>query len=176
MYKYLLILICCSGILFACNTDNEKNELIAKIETAETQLYPNNGNFKLDATKSIELIHLYATYANKYPKDSLSPDYLFKSAEMLIAIKKYQEANSIYVKIIEQYPTYIKTPFCLFLEGFNYENNLKDYTNAKKCYDTFLSKYPTHKLATDVKMSLDNVGKSPEDIVKEFENNKLNTK
>ncbi len=169
-------MICCSGILLACNPDKEKNEMISKIETLQNDLKNTQQNIAINPNKSIDLIHLYTTFANTYPKDTLTPKYLFYSAEMLIAIKKYDEANAVYDRIMSEYPNYVNTPFSLFLKGFNFENNLYDTGNAKKCYEAFLNKYPNHKLANDVKMSLLMLGKTPEELVKEFESNQQKNK
>jgi isocitrate lyase len=57
----------------------------------------------------------------------------------------------------------------LFLQGFISENGLKDTAAARKFYENFLKQYPNHKLASDVKISLNNMGKTPDELIREFE-------
>ena len=53
--------------------------------------------------------------------------------------------------------------------AFCYENDLRQKDKAKTLYESFLTKYPNHELAKSVQFSLDNIDKSPEQIIKEFE-------
>ncbi len=53
----------------------------------------------------------------------------------------------------------------MFLMAFAYENYLKDTEKAKQAYEAFLKKYPENQLARDAKFSLDNLGKSPEEVM-----------
>lgn len=56
--------------------------------------------------------------------------------------------------------------------GFVYENDLNDLENAKQTYEAFLQKYPNDPdFADDAQMALKNLGKSPEELIKEFEQN-----
>ncbi len=63
----------------------------------------------------------------------------------------------------------------MFLLGFSYENDLKQNDKAREVYELFLKNYKSHELADDVQFSLNNLGKSPEDIIKQFEKNKGKT-
>ncbi|GIV45488.1 MAG: hypothetical protein KatS3mg036_0306 [Ignavibacterium sp.] len=53
------------------------------------------------------------------------------------------------------------------MAGFICAENLKDYKRAEYYYKKFLKAYPDHELASSVKVELDNLGKSPEEILKE---------
>ena len=68
-----------------------------------------------------------------------------------------------------EYPDYEKASECLFMKGFIYDNNLQDYEMAKKIYLEFLEKYPDDEFADDAQASIDNLGKSLEEIIQEFE-------
>jgi TolA-binding protein len=169
MYKYLIILISISIVLFSCNDDKAKAKLKADIKTEEQKLFSKEGIYKWDSKKADKLIDLYTSYSTKFPKDSTAPEFLFRSAELCVGSQRYKDAIAKYDLIIATYPDYKKTPVCMFLAGFNYENNMYDLKNAKKYYETFIAKYPNDPLVNDVKISLQNLGKSPEEIIKEFE-------
>lgn len=176
MYKYIIGIIVASSLVWSCQTGSSKVKMQAQIKKEEQGLYTSTGQYVYDPKKASQLINLYKNYATSFPKDSLAPDYLFKSAEMLVASKKYTEANKVYEQIILEYPSYKKTPVSLFMEGFNYENNLYDLAKARVCYEKFIQLYPTHKLREAAEISLSHLGKSADDIVKEFEAKQSATK
>lgn len=152
-----------------------KEEISAQMKSAESALYGNKDVTQFDKAKAAELAGLYGTFSEAFPDDGQTPTYLFKAAELQRSLRDFPKAIQIYDKIYKNYPNYEKTPHSLFLLGFSYENDLKEMDKAKKCYEDFLSKYPKHELADDVEFSLKNLGKSPEEIIKEFEaRNKAN--
>ena len=51
------------------------------------------------------------------------------------------------------------------MAGFVEANNLYNFSEATKTYQLFLDKYPTHQLALSAKEELNNMGRSPEDIL-----------
>jgi len=156
--------------MIACSSSSDsKDGLLSNIKSAEDALYENKDQLEFDKSKAETLVKAYNNYANALPTDSLSPTYLFKSAEVLRSLRKFNEAVGIYQKIGDNYPNYEKAPHSLFLLGFSYENDLGALKEAEKCYKDFLGKYPSHELADDVQFSLNNLGKSPEEIIKEFE-------
>ncbi len=80
-----------------------------------------------------------------------------------------QEAINLYQRIINDYPEFRKAPECLFLKGYIYENYLNELDQAKVIYTEFIIKYPNNDFADDAQISIDNLGKSPEELIKEFE-------
>jgi len=147
-----------------------KDEVSEAIGTAEKELYgSDNNNLEFDKSKAQKLVDTYQVFTTKFPEDTSTANYLFKSAEVLRSLRKFNEAVGIYGTIVKDHDDFEKAPHSLFLQGFTYENDLKNNEEAKKCYESFVEKYPKHELADDVQFSLDNLGKSPEDIIKEFE-------
>ena len=49
------------------------------------------------------------------------------------------------------------------------DNDIKNIVKARAAYQDFLQKYPKSDLANDATLSLQNLGKTPEEIVKGFE-------
>ena len=77
----------------------------------------------------------------------------------------------LYDEILDDYPDFEKAPTVLFLKAFVYDDQLQDYTNAKKYYELFLEKYPNNEFTDDAEISLKNLGKTPEELIEEFQKN-----
>jgi TolA-binding protein len=80
-----------------------------------------------------------------------------------------RKAVQVFDRILSDYPNFEKTPQCLFLKGYVYENNLGDLQTAKEIYEEFIEKYPDDEFADDAEVSIKNLGKTPEELIKEFE-------
>ena len=70
---------------------------------------------------------------------------------------------------LNDYPDKPKASMCLFFKAFIYENINKDLDKAREIYLLFIEKYPNDNFVKDARMAINNLGKSPEDIIKEFE-------
>ncbi len=161
------LLILALAVAFAsCGSSNEKDA--AEIKTAEDTLFSSSEGF-IDKAKALELVDLYVDYANSYPDDSMAVEYLFKGAEFCLNLGEGQRAITLYDRVIQEYPDFRKVPECLFLKGYVYENYLGDLDNAKAIYLEFIEKYPDNEFADDAEISIQNLGKSPEALIRQFE-------
>lgn len=122
----------------------------------------------LDSTSINQLLVAYEDYADKHPSDPQSVEFLYKAADFYRAMNMPLRSISVYEKIYETFPNHSQRPKVLFLQGFIYENDVKNYTAAQIKYHEFLTQYPDHPLAKDVKLSLQLMGKSPEQLIEEF--------
>jgi len=77
-----------------------------------------------------------------------------------------EKAAQTYKDVYDKYPKYERTPESLFLSAFIEANDLKNYNKATSIYKLFLEKYPDHELTPSVKAELDNMGLSPDEILK----------
>ncbi len=159
----LLILI---TLLAACSSPREK--IIKEIDVKEKQLY-SDSSMVPDPGKAKEIIALYTRYATEFAEDTISASYLFKAGDISSKINETHQAIKLFGRMNEKYPEHPSTPYALFLQGFIYENQLGDPMKAKPYYEAFLKKYPDHPIAGDVSFSLENLGKSPEQLIREFE-------
>ena len=115
------------------------------------------------------MIDLYTEYAREFPDDTLAPVYLFKASDISMNLYRPLETIRILDTLLIKYPDYSKTPTALFLKAFVYEDQVKNYKLARKYYQQFIDKYPDNEFADDAQMSLENLGKSPEELIREFE-------
>ena len=111
----------------------------------------------------------YDAYVSAYPADTNSANILFKEADFYRYMRKPLKSIEIYADIYNNYPQYFKRPYSLFLQGFIYENELHNIDSAKAKYQLFLTNYPNHPIAKDVRITLATIGKTPEQIIAEFE-------
>lgn len=169
---YSLFLLALVSILVSCGGSNKESEkeksLEDNIAEYEAELFKPTQT-KLDKRKALDLVNLYVEYATQYPEDSLSPEYLFKAADISMNLNRPRKTIELFDQILVSYPNYSKTATALFLKAFVYEDQLQDYEEAKKYYTLFIETYPDSDFADDAKISLSNLGKSPEELIKEFE-------
>ena len=159
-----LILLFISFSLFSCSSSRDKmSEKITKMETGLKTIT------RVDSNSVFALISAYQNFASKFPKDSLSPEYLYKAAGLANGFNRGEQAIGLYETIIHTYPDYKRTPECYFMEAFAYENVQGNIGKAMEYYNKFLDKYPDHPMANDAKASLRMLGKTPDEIVREFE-------
>lgn len=150
-------------------TYQKADDLDKTIEVYEKILYDKGKETNFDIKAAMGTVRAYEKFAKEKTDDAKTPEYLFKAAEIQRSLKNYKKAIENYETIQKDFPQYDKTPHSTFLLGFIYENDLKDNDKAKAMYEQFLEKYPEHELADDVKFSLDNLGITPEEIIKRFE-------
>ncbi|MCX7861637.1 MAG: tetratricopeptide repeat protein [Bacteroidales bacterium] len=158
-----------STMLWSCSNDQvpKKEELLKNIYRYEqTLLSDTTGNINIAATN--EAIKYYSAFAYYYPDDSLAPEYLYRKACLLRSMGKYTEAIKILMEVENNYQTYKNLDVCVFTIADIYENLLYDTTNARKYYMRVLHNYPNSKLSDDIKVILQNLGKSPEELWKQI--------
>lgn len=90
---------------------------------------------------------------------------MFKTAQLAISLRRFDEGVKYLQKFRTLYKDHPLDPMVLFTLGFTYENHLNDLGKAEKYYQEFLNKYPNHELANDVDLMIQNLGKSPEEII-----------
>ena len=183
--RYLPLLLLCFSILSACsdqaakgNSQKEENlnpiKLQEEIKSLEAQLKSQDGK-KMDRSKVSELIEKSQLFAKSFPKHEAAPALLFRAADVARGTGNPTLGIQLWGTLMQNYPDYERAPDALFLTGFTYENNLNKKEEAKKYYNKFLNDHPNHALFNQVKQTLDQIDKSPEELVKEFQRkNKAN--
>lgn len=154
-------------ILFIASCVRPQQKMQAQITDMEKVLFKDATQIP-DPVAADSMIKMYLSYADQFQDDTLSPEYLFRAGDIANGIGKHKDALGYFGKV-QRYPNYKKMPTALFLQGFISENYLSDMDAARRYYEKFLKQFPNHKLANDVKNSLNNLGKTPEQLIQEFE-------
>jgi outer membrane protein assembly factor BamD (BamD/ComL family) len=147
------------------NKDTIRNSYILQIKKWEKEMHK---TMELDNVTAGLAIKSYNDFVKTFPDDSLCADFLFKAGEIATALKQYPQSLMYYKKITDKYPDYKNFVASLYLQGFLLDNYLNDDAKAKVIYEEVITKYPTSMYADNAKMAINNLGKSDEELIKEF--------
>jgi tetratricopeptide (TPR) repeat protein len=160
---YSIILV--SVLISACGSP--RKPAVDRITQLEKEMSVSEG--MTDTAKAELLANAYDDFARQFSKDSLSPVYLLKEGGMLMNFGDGLKAIKALDQLTLEYPASRQAPQGLFLQAFIYENLMGNLSKASELYRKFLLLYPKDELADDAKAALGNLGKTPEELVKEFE-------
>jgi TolA-binding protein len=149
-------------LLVGCSSKKSEKELFDEAQK----------NLKED--KIPEAIMAFEELVSGYSESELAPEALSQLASIyqnklvknLSEKENLEKAVTFFKKIHDEYPESSYAPTGLFMAGFINANELKNYKEAAALYNQFLQEYPDDELATSAQAELDNMGLSPEDILK----------
>ena len=164
--KVIITIILTSAILAACTSSRDKS--IDRINSLESRIYSEKA-VAFNKTSSDSLLKMYEDYIVQFPSDSLAPVYLFRAANLTMTAGDGNKAISLLDQFIQKYPGHPKAPVCLFFKAFVYENLLRNLPMARENYLLYIEKFPDGEFVKDANMSVRNLGKTPEQMIMEFE-------
>ena len=109
--KRLVLFLSITALLVACGPSRQDS--IDQIEDFEDSL--TESAIVVDSAAAEQLTNLYVEFADKYPSDSLAPQYLMKAADMQSNVMNTERAVALFDRIIENYPDFDQLPICYFL-------------------------------------------------------------
>jgi TolA-binding protein len=165
-FNYFIGIFCLVITISSCG--NKREAELLKIKELETKLFADSTNVK-DEVSAYNLQVAYTHFAEEFPSDPEAPEYLFKAADLGLGMAWSKSTIDFLDKIIREYPDYPKVPDAVFIKAFVYDHQLNDDVKAGEIYKEFIAKYPDHVFAKDAQASLNNLGKSDEDVIREFE-------
>ena len=143
-------------------------ELKKQIESLQASLF-DPGKMILDSIVISQYLNICTIQALLLPNDPQSEYYLHKAAENAYYTQQFTRALYLYEWFEQAYPQSNKAGQALFMRAFILDNDLKRFDDAKTLYLAFLDKYPGDDFADDAKVLLDNLGKTPEEVIKGWE-------
>ncbi len=124
-----------------------------------------------------EAITAYEDLMKEFPESKLAPEAQYKIATIyqnklvknLSDKESLRKAAETFKLVYEKYPESKEAPMALFMSAFIQANELKQFDEATKTYNLFLAKYPNHELTSSAREELENMGLSPEEILRKKE-------
>ena len=157
-------------MMAGCHNQNKKTtENDAK--KAEEALF--NADQTLNAEAVSNAVETFGKFAEDNPEDANAPEYLFKALEVSVNTKQTpQKSIDLANRLIANYPEFDKNPVALFmLATFVYDDKLHDYDKARECYHRIMKDYPDSPFAKDAGIAIEQLGVSPEELIRMFEEN-----
>lgn len=156
----LFLLAALTLLLAACGPSRE--ERVSQIQEFEDSLFGIAA--AADPAAADRLADLYVAFADKYPNDSLAPQFLMKAGEVQSNVLHADRAVELLDRVIDNYPDFEDLPVCFFLKGNAYDLASR-YDEAKKAYQVFVENYPDHYLAEGARQMIPRIGMSPEEML-----------
>lgn len=167
MFAFPLMAVLLMLLLFSCRQPVTVETVEQQIARLENELFDQDG--VIIAENADALISLYEQWADSLPQHPRSPEYLFIASDLSINSINVNRTMRLLDKVISGYSDYANRGLCMFLKGFVYEEQLNDTASARVQYEAFLKEYPEHEFADDAHLAIRNLGKSVEDLIREFE-------
>lgn len=172
MKRNLLIIAVLLLAMVGCN----RNAKVAKttendVKKAEAALF--NEDMSANAEAVPDAIKAFCKYAEENPEAEDAPEYLFKAFEVSVNTKQDpQQSIDLVDRLLKGYPNCDKNPVALFmLATFVYDDQLHNLDKARECYQRIMSDYPESPFARDAAVAIEQLGLSPDELVRMFENN-----
>jgi len=160
MNKLYSLIIIAVVFLTGCHSKSEQEYFDSAAEKAKVKNYS-------------EVVKEYDQLAKDYPKGDLTCKGLLESAKIYQSFlipniskdESLKKALEYYKRVSDDFEGKPEAEQSLFMIGFVQANELKQFDAAKNTYETFLRKYPNSQLVASVKLELNNMGKTPEEIL-----------
>lgn len=117
-----------------------------------------------------QAINAFYDYASNCKTDTLAPVFLVKAGQVAQSIRKFTQAQDFFTKCIDEFPKFKSRGAAMFLLAQLYDDPtiLNNESEARTIYHQIIREYPTSSYASDAKACIQNIGKSDEELVKEF--------
>lgn len=119
-------------------------------------------------------IRAFTEFAANCPNDSLAPVYLIKTAQVAKAVNNIPQAKLVLDKCIEDYSGFKDRASAIFLLAQLYDENtyLNNENEARKLYQQIIDEYPKSAVAASAAGAIKFLGKTDEEILREFTKSK----
>ncbi len=100
-----------------------------------------------------------------------SPEALFHAVEDAVFVQHdAQRSIRLVDKLVADYPSFEQTPVAMFmLANFIYDEQLHDLDKARATYQQIVDRYPNSPFANDAAISITQLGMTPEELIRMFE-------
>ena len=129
---------------------------------AATELDPKIGNTAIKA---------FADFSFYCPNDTLSPVFLLKAGQIASSINNIPQAQVCFEKCYKDFPNFKNRGAAMFLLAQLYDeiSLLNDEDKARELYGKIVNEFPNTEWAAQADAARALIGKTDEQIIKEFE-------
>jgi len=160
MKKFITVIAVIVLLFNGCDSNKEKTLF-------------DSANAKAKAKNYSEAMKDYQKIIDEYSSSDNAAESYFAIAAMyhmyqipnISKEESLKKAVQYYEKLYEKFPDNEKSPKALFMAAYLKGNELNQLDGARKSYQTFLNKFPGNELAPQAKIELENLGKTPEEIL-----------
>ncbi len=124
---------------------------------------------KIDAENAVTAFTIFASTCKD---DSLAPVFLLKAGQVAQSLGKFTQAMDCFNKCINIYDKFKNRGVAMFLlaQLFDDSKMLNNEEEAKKIYEEITKQYPKSEWAINAELCIKNLGKTDEELMKEFIN------
>ena len=166
MRKIIVILL---FVLIGASCTNQRQQKLDAINAAENDLMNAAAATPVNNEKASHLVKLYEQFVEEFPEDSAAPKMLFKAVEILMNTDHPKEAIVAVDSLIKKYPDYDLLPEAMHLKGFIYDDKLHSPEMARISFEALIKRFPDHNLSKNAADYIKILGKTPEEVIREFE-------
>lgn len=186
---FSLLFILIIPLFFCCNTGNKSDASLKNKDVEQTQLilYLQQidslaKNEIIDTTLSNQFIDAAILYAKEHPEEKNAPEMLLNAALCAMNVARIatsdeekalyaNKALQLFNRIEKVYPDYEGIKFCYLYRGELYDSILHDMKSAEIEYRSFIHKFPNDSITPNLEAYINQLGKSPEQIMEEIKKN-----
>lgn len=117
-----------------------------------------------------QAIKAFYNFSYNCKADTLAPVFLIKAGQVSQTLRKFTQAQAFFTKCIDDFPKFKSRGAAMFLLAQLYDDPtiLNNESEARTIYHQIIREYPNSSYANDAKACIQNLGKSDEELVKEF--------
>lgn len=141
------------------------DEARTRIRAQEDTLF---SKMVFDRRGALELRSVYLAFAERFPLDTLVPEYLFRAASVSRSLGEPEETLKLYDRVIKNFPSWSKIADAYYLRAFTIDSDLGRKGEAKTAYEEVIQRFPEHKFAADAKQMIENLQYTDEELIERF--------
>lgn len=148
-------------LLAACGPNHDKEQ--RRINEMEDTL--RQAEYVADPATSRRMMNTYLRFVDHFPQDTMAAIYLYRASDLAFNIGCFDTTISCLYRIVDDYPEFEEASTCYYLIGNAYEEYGK-LDSAVMAYKEYLRFYPDQPFAESAQSAIDNIGKSPEELLR----------
>lgn len=165
MKKFIFLLGLMAFLFTAC--ENEADKTLAQIKQLESKVYSVE-DIEMQKENAEKLCDAYYKYYTLNKEDTANIKNLFNKAEIESNLNMDQQAVMTLDTILANYKNSKEIPKVMMFKAFIYDSKIKNYQKAQITYENILKYFPNTEYAVSAEASLNLLGKSDEELIKEL--------